>query len=248
MSTRRLTTYDQLNDYPDMQLLQVAVIDGTIFLLGKNKGLGASFHVQEGMFLDRSTYSSFVEAKAPRESIHKHLHILSCIIREVLDEIRVMSRLSMHRNVATFLGVVLEESASCLRLSWSDLLDRSEVFSGNRRKGFLDIPILSRLRCRSRSPSLRRNRTRRRRRQVRQHPHLLYGSKLALIIALPSMLTAKVSDFGFCVLDATAWDLTVGARGNVQFKTPETLYESTPSLRQYANLPQLDLYSYGAVI
>ncbi|PBK73916.1 hypothetical protein ARMSODRAFT_564314 [Armillaria solidipes] len=123
-----------------------------------------------------------------------------------------------------------EAYASCLGLSWSDLLDRSEVFSGNRRKGFLDIPILSRLRCRSRSPSLHRNRTRRR--QVRQHPHLLYGSKLALITALPSMLTAKVSDFEFCVLDATARDLTVGARGNVQLKTPETLYGAPRSLRK----------------
>ncbi|PBK73920.1 hypothetical protein ARMSODRAFT_1014249 [Armillaria solidipes] len=65
---------------------------------------------------------------------------------------------------------------------------------------------------------------------------------------LIEILTAKVSDFGFCIPDTTARDLTVGARGTVRVKTLETLYEVPRSLRQYANLSQRHLYSYGVMI
>ncbi|KAK0470570.1 ankyrin repeat-containing domain protein [Armillaria novae-zelandiae] len=244
----RPTTYDQLIDYLDM--LKVAVLDGGNLLLGKKIGLGASFHVQEGRFLDRSTYSSFVAVKTPRESIHKHPHILSSIIREVLDEIRVMSHLSLHPNVANILGVVLEESGS-ERLLPRIVMERSVGSLGSllrKSQGGLPRHLKTRF-CLDVAAGL-------------EALHLIeivhadiksdnilifYTTENWLSTCVP-MLTAKVSDFGFCVPDTTARDTAIGARGTVRFKAPETLYEAPLSLRQYANLPQRDIYSYGVMV
>ncbi|KAK0459267.1 ankyrin repeat-containing domain protein [Desarmillaria tabescens] len=244
----RPTTYEQLIDYLDM--LKVPVIDGGNLLLGKKIGLGASFHVQEGRFLNRSIYSSLVAVKTPRESIHKHPHILSSIIREVLDEIRVMSHLSLHPNVATLLGVVLEESGS-ERLLPRIVMERSVGSLGSllrKSQGGLPRHLKTRF-CLDVAAGLEAL-------HLIEIVHADVKSDNILIFYTAEnwfdncvpMLTAKVSDFGFCVPDTNARNIAAGASGTVRFRAPETLYEAPPSLRQYAKLPERDLYSYGVMV
>ncbi|KAK0220393.1 kinase-like domain-containing protein [Armillaria fumosa] len=243
----RPTSYDQLIDYLDT--LKVAVLDAGNLLLGKKIGLGASFHIQEGRFLDRSTYSSFVAVKTPRESIHKHPHILSSIIREVLDEIRVMSHLSLHPNVANLLGVVLEESGSD-RLLPRIVMERSVGSLGSLlRKSHGGLPRHLKTRfCLDVAAGLEAlHLIEIVHADVKSDNILIFYTAENWLSKCVPMLTAKVSDFGFCVPDTTARDTAIGARGTVRFKAPETLYEAPLSLRQYANLPQRDLYSYGVM-
>ncbi|SJK98705.1 uncharacterized protein ARMOST_01974 [Armillaria ostoyae] len=244
----RPTTYDQLIDYLDM--LKVAVLDEGNLLLGTKIGLGASFHVQEGRFLDRSVYSSFVAVKTPRESVHKHPHILSSIIREVLDEIRVMSHLSLHPNIATLLGVVLEESGN-ERLLPRIVMERSVGSLGSllrKSQGGLPRHLKTRF-CLDVAAGLEAlHLIEIVHADVKSDNILIFYTAENWFSTCDPMLTAKVSDFGFCVPDTTARDTVVGARGTARFKAPETLYEAPPSLRQYANLPQRDLYSYGVMI
>ncbi|KAK0206942.1 kinase-like domain-containing protein [Desarmillaria ectypa] len=242
----RPTTYDQLIDY--LEMLTVPVIDPENFRLGKGIGSGASFYVQEGRLL-LSGLSLCAAVKTPRRSIHKQPHVLSSIIKEVLDEIRVMSHLSMHPNVATLLGVVLEKSGA-ERLLPRLVVERSIGSLGSLlRKAQTGLPRDLKIRfCLEVAAGIEAL-------HLIDIVHADVKSDNILIFlttdnwedSRPPMLTAKVSDFGFCVPDTTVRN-RVAATGTLRFKAPESLYGSPPSLRQYANLPQRDLYSFGVLV
>ncbi|KAF9045927.1 kinase-like protein [Hymenopellis radicata] len=196
-----------------------------------------------------------VAVKTPRENIHKDRIVLSSIIQEVLDEIRVMSFLSLHPNVVTLIGVALERSSDIIlpRLvveravgSLGDILRAS---SSSSRSG--GVPLSLKLRFLLEIAA------------GLEALHLLdvvHGDVKAdniLVIyscsnwglaAVAPMLVAKVSDFGFCVPDTSARDAYVASRGTFRFKAPEALPEAPPLLHRHINLPHRDVYSYGVTL
>ncbi len=248
----RPTTYNQLLDYLDT--LSVKVIDSADLTIGKPLGCGATFYVGEGRLVNHSSRSMLVAVKTPRENIHKDKIALSSIIQEVLDEIRVMSFLSLHPNVAMIIGVVLERSSDILlprlivehaigslgyilRASSASSLSNGVPLSLKLRflleiaAGLEALHLLGVVHADIKADNIL----------------IFYNCSHWNQFTTPA-LVAKVSDFGFCVPDTSSRDAYVASRGTFRFKAPEALPEAPPFLSQYANLPFRDVYSYGVTV
>ncbi|KAJ3802030.1 hypothetical protein GGU11DRAFT_828569 [Lentinula aff. detonsa] len=244
----RPTTYNQLLDY--LETLTVKVIDPADLTIGQCIGLGATFVVEDGRLANFNPSGMVVAVKTPRESIHKDSIVLNSIIQEVLDEIRVMSFFSLHPNVVTIIGVVLETSNDILlpRIvvehaigSLGHLLRAS---SGNEGvplylKLKFSLEIAAGLEALHLTDIVHGD--------VKSDNILIFYSTEHWGFFTPPALVAKVSDFGFCVPDISARDVYI-SRGTFGFKAPEASIESPPDLQQYANLPQRDIYSYGVTL
>ncbi|KAK0465709.1 ankyrin repeat-containing domain protein [Armillaria novae-zelandiae] len=235
----RPTTYNQLIDYLGMLAVQVIAPDD--LSIGKSIGIGATFYVQEGTLNNHTVRSALVAVKTPRESVHKNTFILSSLIREVLDEIRVMSYFSLHPNVISIFGVCLQKSGE-ERLLPRLIVDRAvgslgsllRKSSSNGGEGMpWELKMKFSLEVAAGLEAL--------------HQIEIVHADVKADNTVPQ-LYARVSDFGFCVPDTSSRAAYAASRGTIRFRAPEALAEAPHSLRQYANQPERDVYSYGVML
>lgn len=242
----RPTTYNQLIDY--LEMLSIPIITSSV-TEGQKIGLGATFVVHDGILHNHINHSSLVAIKTPRESIHRDADILQSIIREVLDEIRVMSHLSVHPNVATIFGVALEERHGGLFLP-KLVVERAIGSLGHLLRNFGQIPWSLKLKfcleIANGLEALHANQIVHS--DVKSDNILIFHSTSHWVQVSAPNLVARVSDFGFCVPDTASRDTSVAAKGTFLFKAPETLPEAPPALQMYANLPERDIYSFGILV
>lgn len=251
LSTRP-TTYNQLIDYLGMLAVQVIALDD--LSIGKSIGIGATFYVQEGTLNNHTVLSALVAVKTPRESVHKDTFILSSLIREVLDEIRVMSYFSLHPNVISIFGVCLQKSGE-ERLLPRLIVDRAVGSLGSLlRKSFsnggggmpwelkmkFSLEVAAGLEALHQIEIVHAD--------IKADNVLIFYDAKNWDVQTVPQLYARVSDFGFCVPDTSSRAAYAASRGTIRFRAPEALADAQPSLRQYANQPERDVYSYGVML
>ncbi|SJL13748.1 uncharacterized protein ARMOST_17196 [Armillaria ostoyae] len=248
----RPTTYNQLIDY--LGMLAVQVINPADLSIGKSIGVGATFYVQEGTLNNHTVRSALVAVKTPRESVHKDTFILSSLIREVLDEIRVMSYFSLHPNVISIFGVCLQKSGEERLLprvivdravgSLGSLLRKSSSNGGEgmpwELKMKFSLEVAAGLEALHQIEIVHAD--------VKADNVLIFYDAKNWDVQTVPQLYARVSDFGFCVPDTSSRAAYAASRGTIRFRAPEALAEAPPSLRQYANQPERDVYSYGVLL
>lgn len=242
----RLSTHSQLKEY--LQMLHILLIDSEQLQIGKPIGLGATFYVQEGELLNKSIKTSLVAVKTPRESMNKGSYVLSNIMREVLDEVRVMSYFSGHPNIVTLYGISLEHMGRSKFLprliveralgSLGALLRSSEIpwrlklqFCAEIAAGLEALHLVGIVHA-----------------DMKADNGLVFYNLFYWKFQREPVLTAKVGDFGFCVPDTSSRDEAVAACGTRRFKAPEAMRSAPASLRVFANLPTRDIYSFGVLV
>ncbi|KZP11069.1 kinase-like protein [Athelia psychrophila] len=243
----RPTTYSQLIDF--LKMLSVPILERSDVVLGRKIGVGRSFLVQEGRMRDTFPHISVVAVKTSVQSIHL-AEYRSSLIKEIIDEIRVMSHLARHRNVAHLVGVILE------RTGGSDdggpFLPRLIV---ERAVGSL-AGLLADYRHSGRLPWALKLKLALDTAAGLEALHLInivHGDvKADNVLVFDNLgdhvFIAKVSDFGFCVPDTSWRDTVVAIRGTLRFQAPEALIEAPPRLQVHSNLPQRDIYSFGVLL
>lgn len=239
------SSYNQLIDY--LNMLSVTMIPSSDVVLGDALGTGATFVVQKAVLRHHFARESVVAVKTPRENIHKSLYVLRSLLKEILNEVRVMTHLSLNPHVATLHGIVLEEKDSGLFLP--RLVVELAVGSLGSLLHRYHLPWSLKLKfCMETAAGLEAlHKIQIVHSDVKANNILIFLSNTHWGMPRSPQLIAAVSDFGFCVPDASERD-ALSSRGTLRFKAPEALHEVPPDLRVHANKPERDIYSFGIFV
>ncbi|KAJ3553517.1 hypothetical protein NM688_g3564 [Phlebia brevispora] len=240
----RPSTYNQLIDY--LRTLNVAIFDPAAISLGKELGTGATFSVREAQLLNHALHNSKVAVKTPRASLHSDVNVLQHTLKEVLDEIKVMAYFRTHAHVATIRGIVLEEKGG---LFLPRLIMEHAVGSFGSLLRKFKLPWSLKLKfCMETAAGLEAlHSIQIVHSDVKADNILIFLSCIYQDSFLLPYLVAQVSDFGFCVPDASSRS-DAASKGTLRFKAPEALPKAPPELREYANFPERDIYSFGILV
>ncbi|KAK0188503.1 kinase-like domain-containing protein [Armillaria mellea] len=219
----RPTTYDQLIDYLDM--LAVQVIDPADLSIGKSIGVGAYVLCPRGNL--EQPYCSFSPGcgqNASRERTQRQIHPQ---LRHPGGPRRDSSNVKSGEE-RLLPRLIVDRAVGSLWITATEVIQQwcLEVAAGLEALHQIEI-IHADVKA--------------------DNVLIFYDAKNWDVQTVPQ-LYARVSDFGFCVPDTSSRAAYAASRGTVRFRAPEALAEAPPPLRQYANQPERDVYSYGVLV